>query len=254
MSPEDVILCFSEIQQLHKKVVQSWYNMHNQTLGPSVERILDRGLTIFPKLSTLVIDDAIEFYDKLQQLSAVYLLPLMPFDAMHLDFNLEGLCIPGVSTERYAKCATAFSPSCQLQSSSQNLLGSGGVPKQKQPFLVDPQILSPSVPLEQPRWQCNTDILEFAQHHELYFWLQAKQQVYFSSRHWTNIFLQVVASLVYANIVTNIQSNIDAYRHPDNDNFFPQHFQLTKIATLIYSNAKARVNDFGNPWVNQVVG
>jgi hypothetical protein len=68
------------------------------------------------------------------------------------------------------------------------------------------------------------DLLEFGRRHELYFRLQAKRKVYFSSRHRTGIFLWAVASSEYADTVTNIQSNIDAYRNPDDDNFLPQYF------------------------------
>ncbi len=64
----------------------------------------------------------------------------------------------------------------------------------------------------------------------------------------------MVASSEYADIVTNIQSNINAYQHHDNDNFLPQHFWLMNIATLIHSNAKAQVNDFGIPCVNRITG
>jgi hypothetical protein len=108
MSPEDVLLCFSEIQQIHKKVVQSWHNMRNQTSGPSIKRILDHGIKVFLKLHTLDIHDAVKFYDKFQELSTVYLIPLMFFDAVCLDFNFEGLFIPGLSTKCYAECATAM--------------------------------------------------------------------------------------------------------------------------------------------------
>jgi hypothetical protein len=50
MSPENVLLSFGEIIQVHWKVEQGWYNMHNQTSGPLVKGILDQGLAVFPKL------------------------------------------------------------------------------------------------------------------------------------------------------------------------------------------------------------
>ena len=108
ISPEDILLCLSEIQQLHRKVVQSWYNTRTQLSGPSLERILDRGLKAFPILRTMDVHDAIEFYDKFQGLSHDYLIPLMPFDAIRLGNNFEGLFVPGLGTQRYHECASAL--------------------------------------------------------------------------------------------------------------------------------------------------
>jgi hypothetical protein len=104
LPPEDVLVCFGEIQQIHWKVLQSWYNPRTLVSGPSIERILDRGFQAFPKLRTLDIQDAVEFYDKFQELSHSYLLPLMPFKAVHLGNNFEGLYVPGLDTQRYHEC------------------------------------------------------------------------------------------------------------------------------------------------------
>ncbi len=105
---EDVLLCYRDIQQVHKKVHQGWTNPRTQISGPSVERILEKGILVFPKLTTLTAKDTVHFYDKLQELLAGYLLPLMPFDVIRLDFNFEGLFVPGLGTECYADCAAAL--------------------------------------------------------------------------------------------------------------------------------------------------
>jgi hypothetical protein len=44
----------------------------------------------------------------MQELSAAYLLPLMPFDAICLEFNFEGLFIPGLGVDRYTECTLAL--------------------------------------------------------------------------------------------------------------------------------------------------
>ena len=49
-----------------------------------------------------------DFYDKLQKLSAGCFLPLMPFDTIKLSFNFESLCPPGLGTLRYAEVGSAF--------------------------------------------------------------------------------------------------------------------------------------------------
>jgi hypothetical protein len=45
-----------------------------------MERILDKGLPVFLKFEYLAVDATVEFYDKLQKTSALFLLPLMAFD------------------------------------------------------------------------------------------------------------------------------------------------------------------------------
>jgi hypothetical protein len=87
VSMEDIIICFNEIQQIHCKIIQCWYNPRTFALGSLVKRILDRGLQVFPKLCTLEVHDLIKFYDKFQELSTVYLIPLVPFNAVHLESN-----------------------------------------------------------------------------------------------------------------------------------------------------------------------
>ncbi len=89
---------------------------------------------------------------------------------------------------------------------------------------------------------------------ELYFRLQAKKQVYINTRDRTSLFLKAVASSEYADIVTTLQSNVDSYRHIDDEYFLPQHYRITNIAMLIHNNAKARVRDFGHRRVNRVTG
>ena len=235
MSPKDVLLSYGEIIQVHRKVEQSWFNTCTQMSGPLVERILERGLTVFPKLCSLNVQETVDFYDKLQELSAAYLLPLMPFDAICLEFNFEGLFIPGLGIDRYAECASALMeilPRLLLTLYSKVLAKVSSVwVESKNGYDLLWRILELTVagfdltlPLEQPRWTRDMDLLEFGCRHELYFRLQAKRKVYFSSRHRTGIFLWAVASSEYADTVTNIQSNIDAYRNPDDDNFLPQHF------------------------------
>ncbi len=62
----------------------------------------------FPGCALWRLRRPITFYDKLQELSAVYFLPLMPFNALRLEFNFEGLFVPGLGTERYADCASTL--------------------------------------------------------------------------------------------------------------------------------------------------
>jgi hypothetical protein len=48
---------------------------------------------------------AVEFYNQLQKTSALFLLPLMLFDAVNLHMGFEGVCPPGLSLPWYTEIA-----------------------------------------------------------------------------------------------------------------------------------------------------
>ena len=265
ISPEDILLCLSEIQQLHRKVVQSWYNTRTQLSGPSLERILDRGLKAFPILRTMDVHDAVEFYDKFQGLSHDYLIPLMPFDAIRLGNNFEGLFVPGLGTQRYHECASALfellprllpTSNAEIQSklASVRVESKNGYDLLWRVLELTVPVFDPTVPIQQPTYDPDTDILGLGRRFELYFRLQAKKQAYINTRDRTTMFLKAVASSEYADIVTTLQSNVDSYRHIDDEYFLPQHYRVTNIAMLIHNNAKARVRDLGYRRINRVAG
>jgi hypothetical protein len=106
--PEDVLLCFQEIINLHRLVVQTWTNTRTHFSGPVVEYIIEKALPVFPRLLNLDVSGTVKFYDGLQKISMRYLLPLMPFDSISLLFGYEGLCPPGLGTTRYSAIASAW--------------------------------------------------------------------------------------------------------------------------------------------------
>jgi hypothetical protein len=180
LSAKDVIVCYNEIQQIHRKVLQLWENPQSYSMGPSVERILEKGLPVFPKLRSLETHDAVEFYVKFQELSVLCLLPIMPFDTVHLEANYEGLFIPGLGTERYAECAVAMMEVLPrliptLYTKVQAKLLSVWVESRNGYDLfwrvleLNVPGFNPMVPLEQPCWDRDMDILKFGHQHELYF-------------------------------------------------------------------------------------
>jgi hypothetical protein len=62
---DNVLSCYGTIQLLHKKVKMAWTDPHTLQSGPSVERILEKGLTVFPKLCGTSARDAVTFYESL---------------------------------------------------------------------------------------------------------------------------------------------------------------------------------------------
>jgi hypothetical protein len=255
---EDVLLCYRNIQQVHKKVRQGWINPCTQISGPSVERILEKGLLVFPKLKMLMTKDTVHFYDKLQELLAGYLLLLMPFNVIRLEFNFEGLFIPGLGTECYANCATALMEvlPCLLPAldSEVQVAISAIRGKSKNGYDLFWHVLElavpgfdPTIPIDQPWWVQGTDVLEFSRDHELYFRLLAKKHVFIDARTRMNMFLHAITSSEYADVITTVQSHVDVFWHKDNDGFLPTHLRLCGIANMLHQNAKAQVRDVGLP-------
>jgi hypothetical protein len=112
----------------------------------------------------------------------------------------------------------------------------------------------PTIPIAQPVWTSDSSILDFCQSHMLYFRLQAKKNMFFLSRDRTTLFLRAVTPSEYADVVTTLQTSVDAYRHPDNDGILPNHLRLDGIATLIHNNAKHCIRDLHSPWIRRVAG
>jgi hypothetical protein len=59
VAADDVLLCYRNIQQVHRKVRQGWSNPCTHITGPSVKRILEKGLLVFPQLKTLTANDTV---------------------------------------------------------------------------------------------------------------------------------------------------------------------------------------------------
>jgi hypothetical protein len=96
----------------------------------------------------------------------------------------------------------------------------------------------PTVPIEQPRWIRNTDILEFCRSHKLYLRHLAKRNIFYNSWTRTNMFLHGISLLEYADIITMIKSNLDMYRHADENCFLPQHLCLNRIVKMLHEKCQ----------------
>ncbi len=255
---DNVLPCYGSIQLLHKKVRQAWYNPRTLQSGPSIERILEKGLAIIPKLSDRTAKDTVAFYECLQQVSGAYLIPLMPFDSLCLAHNYEGLFPPGLGTSAYAECAIAVMELliCILQehdleinatiSAVRNSSRNGYDLLWRVLTLYVPGF-DPTIPIAQPVWSKDSEVLSFSQSHLLYFRLQAKKGIYYTPQDWSNIFLRAVAPSDYADVVTNLQTIVDAFHHPDDDNDLPDNLRVDGIAMMIHNNAKHHVRDIAQP-------
>jgi hypothetical protein len=254
--PEDVLLCFQEIINIHRVVVQTWTNTRTHLSGPVVEYILEKALPVFPCLQDLDVSGMIKFYDGLQKISMQYLIPLMSFDSISLAFGYEGLCPLGLGTACYSAIASTWMDMLP------RLL------PQKEP-LVESAFFSVSVesnncfdllwrilelavpgfksmnPVQVPSWTPHSDVLSFCHEHFLYFRLQSKHNMFFSACTQTNIFLRNIQLSEYADVFTTLQSQVNAYLADDDEGYLPANLCINAIATAIHTNTSARVRDVG---------
>ncbi len=108
INSDDILLCYRDIIHLHGKTLDGWTNMRTQHQGPSVEWIMEKAMPLFQKFNGVTMADLVQFYDNFQKTGSIYLLPVMPFDAVNLKLGFEGLCPPGLGVDRYASIAAAI--------------------------------------------------------------------------------------------------------------------------------------------------
>ena len=70
----------------------------------------------------------------------------------------------------------------------------------------------------------------------------------------TSIFLCAIADSKYANIVTLLQAQVSSFCNSNDDGYLPHHLHLSCIATVIITNAKARMRDLATPHINKAFG
>ncbi len=178
--PEDILLCYSEIANIHRVVLQGWTNYWMHFSDPVVEYILKKALPVFPRLNSLAVVDVVKFYDSVQKISMRYLLPLMPFNSICLALGFEGLCPPGMGTIRYAAIALAWMDVLP------RILPKDDSEVELVKFLVGYelnigfdlmwQVMELAVsgfkstnPAQVPSWTAASDVLSFCREHLLYF-------------------------------------------------------------------------------------
>ena len=192
----------NDIILLHCRVWDTWENRRTQQSGLSVDRILEKGLPVFPRLDSVDMDATVDFYDKLQKTSALFLLPIMLFDTININMGFEGLCLPGLGLPCYAEIVSVLMeilPSLLLDRDSQ-------VPsmvtvvraESTNGFNLLWRVLELAVPGFDQSMQINPtawmgeDIFDFCLSFVLYFCLQAKKGLVHDERTKSITFLQAV--------------------------------------------------------------
>jgi hypothetical protein len=229
--------------------------------------IREKVLLAFPCLTSLEVSDVIKFYNSVQKNLMRYLLPLMPFDLICLVFGFEGLCPPGLGTIRYAAIASAWmdvlprllpnkDPEVELVKFTVGYESNNGFDLLWRAMESAVPGFKSTNPVQVPSWNAGLDIFSFCQEHLLYFQLQSKHNMFFSSRTQTNIFLRNIQQSKYAAVVTTLQSHVNAYICEDDNGYLPTNLCINGIATSIHTNAASRVRDIahGLPRVRRAFG
>ena len=243
----------NDIILLHRRVLEAWENRRTQQHGPSVDRILEKGLPVFPKLDTLDVASTVTFYDKLQKTSALFLLPLMLFDAINLNTGFEGLCPPGLGLPRYAEIAGVLMeilPRLLPESDSQvaslvtvvRAESNNGFDLLWRILELAVPGFDPSLQISAPVW-LDDDIFDFCLSFVLYFRLQAKKGLIHDERTKSITFLRAVRDPAYADVITTLQAHIDTFLSKHDFGYLPPNLCMMGLAGQMNKNAQARARD-----------
>jgi hypothetical protein len=102
INSSDVLLAYNDIIEVHSRTCDNWEHPRGHYTGPQLERILEKGIGSFPRLSKLDVEHTVEFYDAFHKTAIIYLLPVIPFDCICIKMGFEALCPPGLGIPLYA--------------------------------------------------------------------------------------------------------------------------------------------------------
>ncbi len=213
---KDVVTCFNDIISAHRRIRESLHNPVMNTFGPQVDRILLKSFKLFPQLDSTATEDVVNFYNHPQELSTSHLLAIMQLSTIVLKNCLEGLCIPGLGTQRYADSRQAlmdFLP-CLIPGTLSSHINATLVArcnKSNNGYDYLWRVLEfsipgfdPVIPIQTPQWSDCDNIFQFSQAYLLYFCLQAKMHYHFTDCTRSGIFLRAIQHSNYVDTVTTL--------------------------------------------------
>ena len=99
---------YNVIIRIHTTVWETWEHPRGNFKGPQLDKILEKGLASFPRLSTVDVEALVDFYDSFHKTALLYLLPVVPFDCISIKMGFEALCPPGLGLPKYAAIAAVM--------------------------------------------------------------------------------------------------------------------------------------------------
>ena len=246
----DVILSYNDIIHLHEAICDNWDHPRGYYKGPQLERILEKGLGSFPRLTTLDVASMVEFYDNFHKTAILYLLPVVPFDCICIKMGFEALCPPGLGLPKYAAIARVLLevlprllPKSDTQVSSiinmVRMESGNGYDLLWRVLALSVPGFDPTIQVKIPVW-VDEDIFEFALAFLLYFRLQAKHGVVQDDRTHSIAFLNAVNEPAYADAITTLFTCVTNYTSGLDDGYLPAHLCVMGLATQLNANARTR--------------
>ena len=249
INSSDVIESYHTIIHVHDYVLEKWEDRYHNR-GPQVDKILEKGLPTFPRLTSIDVESSVEFYDKFQKTSMIYLLALTPFDCISIKMGFEALCPPGMGLQRYATMARVLMeilprlvPKTHTRVLSLITMVRG---ETGNGYDLLWRILSLSVPGIDPTIQVNMptwldgDIFEFAHSFALYYRLQSKRGVLSDDKTQSATFLHALHDPMFADVVTTLTTCIENYNSGVDDGYLPTNLCIMGLALQVYKHANAR--------------
>jgi hypothetical protein len=264
ISSSDVVSCHNDIIAVHRRILELWHNPVSHTFGPQVDRIITKSLKLLPSLTSLMTENVVDFYDRLQESTTGLIIAIMPFDAIMLTNRFEGLCVPALGVRRYQLMSRALmellprlvpgtlSPQINAALSSVRYESNNGYDYLWRVLELTVPGFDPVVPIHIPSWSNADDVFSFAQSYLLYFRLQSKQNFHYDDRTRSGIFLRAIQFSDFADTVTTLQSHVNSFREQYDDGYLPPHLRIHGLATSINQNTQARMRDVISPRVRRL--
>jgi hypothetical protein len=243
----DVLLAYNDIIDVHSHTCNNWEHPRGHYKGPQLERILEKGISSFPRLTTFDVEQMVEFYDAFHKTALIYLLPVMPFDCISIKMGFEALCPPGLGIPRYAMISRVLMevlprllPRSDTQISSLinmvRMESGNGFDLLWRVMALSVPGFDPTRQVTIPAWD-DADIFDFALSFLLYFHLLVKKGVIQDDRTNSISFLNAITEPAYDDAITTLMTCITNYASGLDDGYLPPNLCIMGLATQLHTNA-----------------
>ena len=246
----DVLLAYNDIIEVHSHICDNWEHPRGHYKGPQLERILEKGISSFPRLTGFEVEQMVEFYDAFHKTALIYLLPVTPFDCISIKMGFEALCPPGLGIPRYAQISRVLMevlPRLLPRSDTQistlinmvRMESGNGFDLLWRVMALSVPGFDPTRQVTIPMWD-DADIFDFALAFLLYFRLLAKKGVVQDDRTNSISFLNAITEPAYADTITTLMTCITNYASGLDDGYLPPNLCIMGLATQLHTNARTR--------------
>lgn len=210
-----------------------------------------------------------EFYDRFHDMSAQYLLPTTPLDAIVLSLGYEGLFPPALGTIRYSICGkgmmellphlikTTMSPIYNATLRTVRSESANGYDLLWRLLRLFVPGFDKSKPIVIPFWTEDSDIFDFAKLTTIYFRLQQLHHAIFSDYDKSTTFLNGLAGSAYSDQVNTLLTTVDSHNleHSWSDagdaGLLPEHLRIPALASRLHHFVQRRMTNALQPFANR---